>query len=341
MRFSLLLMIIVAFSSCKDFLPDNMDTLGSDSRFTQSSYRPVLGRNTLMDNNFNAGNASQPLTFKIMDIRRANGEPAPELTNPYPVQVWKKPYLGTEKSLLEIEEKRAIENKPLFNIRQHNGAFEMWASSNSSFIRTDPDSGYFFNVEVTNSGGRRYFKDMKLVPLKERSFEPSNLDPVTGMATVPYIHPTQLINVRGDSTSNFLPASDVRVYFRKLVDENGKDLRGGKSIKFIFLDSLSQPINPDNFNLTVWEDLIHGFEMNKTDQFVEYEVAYPIPLITYQTKYTTTDGSMARVAFKYDRLGFAGIREDASIILDFNIFEKGDWEIQFLFHDESPKFIND
>lgn len=330
-----------SFTSCKKFLPSDRDSLGTDSQFTQLEYNPVLGRNNLMNNNFNAGNASQPLTFKIVGVRRANGDPAPELTQNFPVKIWNKPYLGTETSLAEIEAKRTINYYPLLNIRAHNGAVEMWAESRSSFIRTAPDQGYLFDVEVSNSGGTRYFTNMILKPMKERAYEPSNYDPITGTATVPYVRPTAVNNIRGAKTSSYLTQADVEVYFRKVVNDKGEAIGNGNSITMIFKDSLNNYINPALFNKTDWPNLIHGFDMVKTNQHVKYNVAFPIPLIAYKTRYTNGDGSRARIALKYDRFGFGGIREESSLEFDFAIFEKGDWEVIFRFSRETPKFEND
>jgi hypothetical protein len=329
------------FTSCETFLPDNLDNLGSDSRFTQITYSPVLGRNTLMDNNFLSGNASQPLKFKIVDIRRFNGDEAPELTDVFPVSTWIQPYLGNEISLQEIESKRAIQNKPLFNIREHNGSLEMWSLAKSSFVHTAPDSGYVFDVEVSNSGGRKYFNELRLKPYRERPYEPSNLDAVTGNAKNPFVRLTSMFNVRGDRTGGYMGTGEAEVYFRKVVDNNGQDIGSGNTIKFIFKDSLDRTINPNKFNETKWENLVHGFDMQKTDNYVQYKVAFPIPLSSRVTNYTNASGTLAKTTFAYSRLGFGNIRQDASLNFDFAIYEKGDWEIIIVFPRESPKFIND
>ena len=57
--------------------------------FTQQLYKPVLGRTTLFSNNFQSGNSTLPLTFEITRIVKADGSPAPELTDVFPVTVWK------------------------------------------------------------------------------------------------------------------------------------------------------------------------------------------------------------------------------------------------------------
>ena len=48
-----------------------------------------------------------------------DGSPAPELEEYYPVRVWKKPYLGTEKSIEEINAKRGTEYRRLFDVRKN------------------------------------------------------------------------------------------------------------------------------------------------------------------------------------------------------------------------------
>lgn len=325
---------VLVNAGCKKNFPDVRESLGDDSRFLNNLYEPVLGRNTLFSNNFFVGSSSQPLTFKIINLRKRDGTAATELTAERPVLVWKKPYLGDEKSLAEIEEKRAVENHPAFEIREHSGQFLMWANSKSDNIKTQPDSGYVFDVEMSNKGGRRYFRDMKLRPLRERPFEPSNLDPLTGLAQKVAIRPNFVVQMRGEKTSRFLSSGDVEVFFNKVSSEK-------KSLTFKFVDSLYRPIDPNKFALTDWNNLVHGFNMQKTSEYVRYDVAYPVPLIAYATKYTNPQGDKSRVIFRYERLAFGGFRESGYLGLDFSIFEIGEWEITFRFSGESPKFIND
>lgn len=321
------------FSACKKYLPKERLSLGADAQFSTYTYSPVLGRNTLYDN-FNGGSSSLPLNFKLLNMRKLNGDPAPELTENFPVLVWKSPYEGNEKSLAEIEAKRAIENHPLFEIREHSGQFLMWYAARSNFVAVQSDSGYVFDVEVSNSGGRRYFKNFKLKPFRERPYEPSNLDPLTGQASTTQIKPTTVNGMYGQRTNRMLNSNDIGVLFNK---KEGL----GNTITVKFVDSLFNPINPNNFALTKWESLLHGFDMVKTAESVTYKVAYPIPLVTYPTAYTTGDGTKAKMAFSYERQGFGNNRILANLRLEFNIFEKGDWELTFWFKNESPKFEND
>ena len=327
----------IIFISCKKYLPEDRETVGADSQFTQMVYQPVLGRTTVFSENFFQGSTSFPAEFKIVNPRRRNGEAAPELLDLFPVKVWKKAYTGEEKTLEEIEAKRVIQNRPLFEIFPRSGQFTMWAEAKSSFIRTQPDSGYLFDVELTNSGGRRYYKEMLLKPFKERPFEPSNLNPVTGQPSSNGITPS-LVNMKGISKDRYLSGYDIDVYIRKRQNI----AKTANTLRFMFLDSLYKPMNPALFSSTDWKNLVHGFNMKMSDTAVTYDVAYPIPLISLPTRYTTPGyGGLARVEFSYPRLGFGGFRDNGLLRLDFAIYEPGDWEIVFAFKRDNPKFKND
>ncbi|MDQ8006690.1 MAG: DUF5007 domain-containing protein [Pedobacter sp.] len=324
----------ITISACKKNIPDERLSLGADSQFTTTIYQPVLGRNTLFSDNFFIGSSSVPLEFKIVNMRRFNGEPAPELTQYFPVTVWKKAYDGTEKSLQEIEAKRATENHQLFEVRKNSGQFLMWSRANSNFVKAQADSGYVFDIEVSNSGGRRYYKNLKLQPFRERPFEPSNLNAITGQAINTGVFPSFMMNIKGEKTNRYLNPLDIEVQFKK-------NSSLGNSLSFKFLDTLQQLIHPDKFSNTKWETLIHGFNMVKNSDSVKYDVAYPIPLAAYPTRYTTPGGEQAFVAFGYNRMGFGNKLEEALLGLNFNIYEPGNWTIIFWFKTERPKFVND
>ncbi len=328
---------------CRKYLPTDRDYFDRDAQFTQDVYMPVTGRNTLFNNNFNAGNSSLPLTFKLVNPRRRNGDPAPELLKTFPTLVWTAAYTGKETSLEEITDKRKWEAHPLFEIREHSGQMMMWATASSRYLHCQPDSGYLFDVEVSNSGGRKFYKDLKLIPYRERPYEPTNQDAVTGANQSPAVHPAQVVNVRGASDDAAMLAGDIDILFHKTGESStgkeGKTYTG--SLTFKFLDSSLNPIDPDKFNLTDWAHLVHGFDMEKTDEYIRYTIGYPIPLIDLQTRYTTNDGSQAHVVFSYERQGFGDKREVAQIEFNFNIYEAGNWEIIFWFRKDNPKFEDD
>ncbi len=148
--------------------------------------------------------SSYPIDFKIVIACRFSGEAAPELTDIFPVQVWKQAYTGNETSLAEIEKKEPPNTTMYFEVRKHSGDFVMWSSSNSRILRCQADSGYIFDVEMSNGGGRRYFRNMRLMPYRERPYEPSNLNAITGQSVANGIYPSVTSNIKGDSTNQTL-----------------------------------------------------------------------------------------------------------------------------------------
>lgn len=329
--------ILGVFGSCMDkFLPESLDAFDPEANFTETVYRPNLGRNSLMTNNFAGGNSTLPFTFEITSIKRFDGSDAPELTDLFPVKIWKTPYLGTETSLQEIEEKREIEYRSLFQVRKHSGEFMMWANANSSFVLCDPDSSYLFDVLATNSGGYAYTSRMRLIPIREVDYEPNNIDLETGLQTQEFVHPLNVFNVRSSNTGLSFQPEQVRVYFREILENEAAE----KTLTFRFLKADYTPIDPAKFKLTDWGNLVHGFNMERTDEYVRYKVAYPIPLLNAVSKYTNTAGDKAQVRFAYDRVGLSGFREQSYIDLDFAIFREGHWEIIFVFEGNGPLFTD-
>jgi len=322
--------------SCSKYLPEERENVGDNSRITTTVFQPVLGRTTFFQDNFFKGATTFPATFKIVNARRWNGTAAPELTDIFPVKVWKAAYDGKEKSVAEIEAKREIQYRPLFDIGEHSGTFTMWSESRAALIRPQPDSGYRFDVELSNSGGKRYFRDLKLQPFYERPFEPSNYDAITGQPVSNGVYPS-FFSIKGVSKDRYLSPSDIQVYIRK-VDRSGLS---GNTLTFRFLDTLFNPIDPARFATTDWEHLVHGFNMRKTATEVTYDVAYPLPAISLPTRYTNPGGDRARVQFSYNRLGFGGFADNGLLGLDFAIYEPGNWEIVFAFVGDNPKFDND
>lgn len=331
--FLTLTVAVLLLGACKKLLPTDKDAFNPDAGFTQTIYRPILGRTTVMSNNFDTQSSSLPLTFRIAAIRNSDGESAPEMLKPFDVLVWKKAYDGSEKSLAEIESKRTIEQHPLFEVRKHSGEFILWAEATSNIVKSLPDSGYVFDMEVSNSGGRKYYNNLRLQPYKERNYEPNSIDPLTGASTGGNISPLILDNFVGQVTGGTLNPSDVNISFNRKGD--------GNSLSFKFLDTLQKEINPDKFKLTNWSKLVHGFNMLKTTTSVTYDIAYPIPCVVLPTPYTTTDGKQAAVTFSYDRIGFGGYRQVATMNFNFSIFKKGSWEIVIWFKRENPKFEDD
>ncbi|MDH7464364.1 DUF5007 domain-containing protein [Chitinophagaceae bacterium 26-R-25] len=347
----LTLAMIVMLSGCaKEYVPKEQEVMDPEADYLTKSFSPLLERTTLIPASFNYGNTSTPVTFSILNIRNAGtGEPASELTDKFPVKVWSQSYTGKEQSLAEIEAKRTTEYHSLFEVRDHAGDFVFWGYPNSStLVQSNPQPGYLFDVKVTNKGGTRYFRDMKLVPNKPIPYTPSNFDHTSGMQLTPYTTIGGLLNVKGAKTGGYI--GNVQVSFHKIIPKDSK-IQSGTSLTFRFFDTLYNPIKLTKFNTTKWATLIHGFNPvwkadstsgpTKVDSaMITYQVAYPIPLITYPTAYTTSDGTQALAMFTYSRIGFGGLKEDAVISFPFSIYESGDWEVDFWFKDDVPQFEN-
>lgn len=334
---ALLVGMIMVNSSCvSNFLPESLDSYDKEAGYTQTLYQPKLGKTTLMKDNFNPGNSTLPFTFEISGIKRADGTEAPELTKFYPVKVWKTPYTGTETSVAEIEAKRGIEYRQLFQVRKHSGEFIMWSKANSSLVRCAPDSGYIFNVQAKNSGGYEYITQLKLIPERESDYEPNNIDLATGLDTLNYVTPLRVTGVQSASNGFQMTTNDVHIYFRHNTDISDSV----RTLTFRFFNSDYTPVNPSSFNLTDWKSLVHGFDREQTNEYVRYKVAYPIPLVETVTDYTNATGDKVKVSFRYNRINSGGRRVNASIDFDFAIYTEGHWEIIFVFQNDKPLFEN-
>lgn len=325
-------------SSCKKAPPER-DYLSNNAGFEPvDAYSPVLGRTFLYKTNFQADGSSFPLQFSLLNQRHADGSPAPELTQNVTVKEWIKDYDGTEKSYEEIEGKRQAVQHPFFEIRPGSGDF-VFRQASASQIRAYPDSGYLFDVKVENNGNSLSFRKLRLQPLREVPYEPYEYDYVTRLRKTetrtnangsnyqaPFsIHPG-LANVYV-SKDTLMADSAAAVYFRKTGN--------GHSLTFKFLDQDSLPIDPMKLNTTKWSELVHGFDMKKTSTQVTYNVAYPIPLTSLDTKYAVAGN--AKVLFGYSRKGLGGGRAEGYFGLNFAIWEEGDWEVIFRFY-RTPRF---
>ena len=318
-----LTVIIFLLLGCKKNFPSDLDAFSLEMNFTQTEFKPILGRTTQYQDIFNAGESTLPLGFRISAIRTFDGKEAPELLKLFPVSIWKQPYTGLETTLAEIQAKRDTVMRPLWEIASHSGNLTMHGTSNSTVLKSYPDSGYYFDVEVSSSGGRRFFKNMLLTPTEEQPYAP--------FVERGNLYPTATINLLGDSTRTFV---QPQIWFYKKGE--------GSSLSFKFLGPDLQPIKLSKFNNTNWDKLVHGFNKTfaKDSTSVRYDVAYPIPLVsTLKTDWASA--GRATTFFGYSRIAFGGIRQFSGLEFDFSIYEKGDWEIIFFFPDEQPLFDND
>ena len=252
-------MITLSAGCIDNYLPDSKDAFDRDVNFTKTVFDPIMGKTTFYTDIFNSGNSTLPLDFEITDMMHADGTPAPELMEYYPVRVWKKPYLGTETSIEEINAKRGTEYRRLFDVRKHSGEFVMWAEANSSILRCQPDSGYIFNLSISNSGGYKMTKRMRLMPHRERDFEPTVYDE-NGLAIAEYVNPDDVyMRYESDkSYSSMIMEEDVHIYFR----ENKDDTDPNTTLTISFYDQNWNVIDPRRFNETNWDNLFQAGFLN-------------------------------------------------------------------------------
>jgi hypothetical protein len=320
-----------------EFLPDAKDAFDRNVSFTQTTFAPVMGHTTFYTEIFNSANSTLPLTFEMTDIMHVDGTPAPELEEYYPVRVWKVPYLGTETSLAEINAKRDTEYRRLFDVRKHTGEFVMWAEANSSLLRCQPDSGYVFNLVVSNSGGYKTTKQMRLTPIREVDFEPSIYDSETGLAVAEYVNPDlsyMRYREEDNAYTNMIDEMDIHIYFR----ENKDDTDPNTTLTISFFDKEWKPIHPKQFNDTDWEHLFQaGFLKEMTAGYVKYDMAYPLPLFKETSNYTNTAGDRAHVRFAAGYFPRAGsVRRNTYMEIYFAIYKEAHWDMMIHFAEGTP-----
>lgn len=347
-----LLAVSFGFQSCEKVydLPDEQEYLSPNINYPSQIFEPVLGRTSELGAP-NTDNSTKPLHFEIINARYGDGTPVTDIFQVRPTYVWTGEYMGNEKSLEEIDAKRRVEEKPMFEVLE-SGKFVLWESSSNELIKpraTDSSNlvqdRRYFDLKITNVGGERIIRDFQMIPWRELPYEPNNdINPYTGGPAPDPIDPRNpnkrdyirpwLNNIIGADSDRPLITNDeqkdVVVYIRPFEGGNGHNLR------FAFWGPDSTAIDPVLFNETRWDELVHGFNRVNTDEYVQYDVAYPIPLTSLNTVYT--NGGNAKVEFYYSRLGFDGVRTVGGFGLNFKIFREGDWQIIFHFRRELPKF---
>jgi len=352
------LTLIIVFSGCRKIfdLPEEKDYLSTKMTYFTKDFTPILGRLFMYQGIFNPDNSSFPMTFEIINARFGDGRSAEDMLAKKPVLVWTQEYTGNEKTLAEIEAKRKIEERPMVEVRP-SGDIVFWPSTTSTIIKPRdsviyPQDIRYFDVKVKNSGGTRIIKDLSIIPSIERPYFPDeDINKFNGLPNTTTAGGTNLVHnypivfgMIGEGTNAPIEANGggtrgvVYTYIRKVPGGTGNSLR------FKFLNKDSVAINPAKFNETKWDQLVHGFNMERTNEYVKFEVAYPIPVARIPTRFTsggvtnTNGGSTAHVEFVYSRRGFGGLREQGVISQEFAIYEKGDWEIVFHFKTVNPKF---
>src|SRR5690606_40205416 len=80
---------------------------------------------------------SRPMTFQIINPRYGDGRPVSDFLQSAEIYEWIEEYTGEETSLQEIEAKRRLVQRPIFEVDE-GGRFIMWASGNNENIEPRP-----------------------------------------------------------------------------------------------------------------------------------------------------------------------------------------------------------
>lgn len=369
--------IFMLSAGCKKSynLPDKKSYISSQADYSTKIFSPILGRTTEYTNIFNAANSTFPMTFALLNPRYGDGRDGSDIVASKPTLIWTSPYTGKETSLAQIEAKRHLENHPMLEIAG-NGDIKLWYTADRTNIKpadsvVTPQQQHYFDVKISNSAGTRIISNLSITPTIEQPYYPNaDYNTITGKPntttpgghTLVYNYPDTLSGIVGETTNSAMsdprnPATGlVYLFIRKFTDQAGDSTNAaakGHRLRIKVLDKDSVAINPAKFNATVWADQIHGFKKDGTpggdvyQRYVEYNVAYPIPLADIPTKYTAggvsnpAGGDKAQINLTYSRLGFGGVPQIGKITQNFQIFATGDWEIVFYFKTENPKFAND
>lgn len=337
---AMLLLCLGLMGGCyKSGLPEVQDYLSKDMNFKQSSFLVNLGRSNVYTQIFNADYSSEPLNFKIQNMRHFDGSPAPELSVATKTKYWDDYYTGREGSITEIEGKRHAESRPLLDMRENSGELFFW---NTDSTKVKPGI-YFFDVQVSNKVGSHLFENLILNVRLPHPYEPYEFDDSTGLRLPDQeggiLHPSSLSGAV-DELERELPSDSVVVYFhKKNADKN--------TVTFKFFDADSLPISLTNYNMTEWDslrfnsaatgDYVWPFAFDRKfspdSMSVTYDVTNPFPILA------DVGSDKASISFKYNRISF-GKRVNSSIGLTFALFEPGAWEIIFKYK-INPKFEDD
>lgn len=355
---ALMVLALASLYACNDLydLPEDRDFISEDIDYSNKILEPVIGRTSIFSS-LNTYNSTLPLSFEIVNARYGDGKPVTDIFKEVSVYEWIDEYDGREKSLEEIEAKRVLVKKPIFEVDKF-GRFIFWGASNNDLIEPRPQDTLlkaqdvrFFDLKVKNTGGVKIIKDFQIIPWFQREYSPStDINPYTGgVAPDPkypkdpskrtYITTSWISGVLGENTEEMLVNNEDRKDLVVYIRRYNEDIPSVSTLRFRFMDKDNELMNPLLFNETKWDELVHGFNRKMTDDYVQYDVAFPMPLTNFKTPYV--EGDKARVKFAYSRIGWGGVLHMADFGLDFKIYKPGNWEIVFHFRRENPKFDND
>ncbi|MBO9153676.1 DUF5007 domain-containing protein [Chitinophaga sp. GCM10012297] len=135
-----------------------------DKIITLETGRDIMKGDLILDR------TTGPVTVELVDIHTKDGKPAPEMLQEVDAVEWKEEFTGQEKSLEELEAKKQIVKRPVFEINKSDGRLIFRKES------YDMEAGvYMIDVKVTNGAGSRILKDaVEVNVVKGKDFEYRN-----------------------------------------------------------------------------------------------------------------------------------------------------------------------
>jgi hypothetical protein len=124
----------LVIAACTDLydLPEDKDFISDNLTFSTKIIEPTLGRTSVFTP-LNVDNSTLPMTFEIINPRFGDGRPATDFLQIASTYEWIAEYDGEETSLEEIESKRRLVDKPMFEV-DAGGRFILYGSSSNELI---------------------------------------------------------------------------------------------------------------------------------------------------------------------------------------------------------------
>ncbi|MGN7723156.1 DUF5007 domain-containing protein [Chitinophaga sp. 22620] len=263
-----------------------------DKIITLETGRDVLKGDLIIDR------SNTPIAVELVDIRRWDGKPAPEMLKEVDAIEWKEEKTGQEKSIEELLAKQHVVKRPVFEINRADGRLIFRKESYGMDSAT-----YFIDVKVSNSAGSRIIKnavEVKVAVGAEYEYENDYAWIVCA-------------DTDWDNCSPYFDSVNIRI-------ESFKYTAGGSKMVWRFKDQNGNVINPKVFpegskqKGKRLEDYV--FAYRKYDDRLEYDCAYP-----FNTAYREYEWWVPGSTFgKNDRY-------DLFAALKFRIFRQGTWDI--------------
>ncbi|SIN66982.1 DUF5007 domain-containing protein [Chitinophaga niabensis] len=239
-----------------------------------------------------------PIKVELADIRRWDGKPAPEMKQEVDAVEWVEEFTGQEKTLEELEKKKRIVKRPVFEISPSDGRLKFRKESYEMDSAT-----YFIDVKVSNGAGSRIIKNALEVKVVKGADYESRDDGAWIVCSdydwdgcSPYF---DSINIRIDKFEYKGPGNKITVKFK---DPNGN-----------LMDPRTFPEGSKQKGKRM-QDFV--FAQRLLADRIEYDVAYPFNTADRQFEWWVPGAAFGKNDH-YDLFAY----------VNFKVFRPGSWEI--------------